>query len=157
MTKTCENPRCARAFTAATRRARYCSDNCRKRASERRCAPACPGCGAQVSDPRHAWCSDCYEVPQIWPRELILARIREWADLHGEPPAMTDWNPTRARDGFHDEARARRFEDAGGHWPWFSIVVRRFGSWNAAIAAAGFTGRAPHGGAGNSCRRRVAA
>jgi hypothetical protein len=33
-------------------------------------------------------------------------------------------------------------------------VIGEFGSWNAAIAAAGFEPRAAHGGGGNQLRRR---
>jgi hypothetical protein len=65
---------------------------------------------------------------------------------------MPDWNPWQARDRLGDEARARRFES--GHWPWYTSVVIRFGSWNAGIRAAGFTPRANHGGGGNIYRRR---
>jgi hypothetical protein len=54
---------------------------------------------------------------------------------------------------FHDLERAARF-DSDTHWPWFSMVVRVFGSWNAAIEAAGFAPRAAHGGGGNQSRRR---
>jgi hypothetical protein len=57
----------------------------------------------------------------------------------------------------HDEARARRFEDADGRWPWMTLVHDRFGSWNDAIEAAGFTPRAHGGGGGNMRRRRDAA
>lgn len=88
-----------------------------------------------------------------WPRALILERIREWADLHGEPPASLDWNPWKARQ-MHDEPRARRFEDAGGYWPNFTTVVERFGTWNTAITAAGFEARQPNGGGGNRLRCR---
>lgn len=46
---------------------------------------------------------------------------------------------------------AHRFE-ADGCWPWNFTVRERFGTWNAAIAAAGFEPRRPGGreyGAGN--------
>ncbi len=90
----------------------------------------------------------------VWTREVLITRIQEWASIHGEPPAMADWNPTRARNFLHDEERARRFEDADGYYPWMTLVVRVFGSWNAAIAAAGFKPRPRYGGEGNELRRR---
>lgn len=90
---------------------------------------------------------------QQWPADLLLDRIREWANIYGEPPATPDWCPWHARY-LGDEARAKRWEDADGYWPWFTIVVRRFGSWSAGIAAAGFTPRPSHGGGGNQARRR---
>lgn len=88
----------------------------------------------------------------MWSRELIVERIRGWARLYGEPPAGPDWNPTQARYR-GDETRARRFEQADGHWPYMTTVVRVFGSWNAAIRQAGFEPRAANGGGGNAMRR----
>lgn len=88
-----------------------------------------------------------------WTRELIVTRIREWAGIYGEPPAIPDWNPYSARE-INDEQRALRFEAAQHYWPWFTSVVLRFGSWNAAIEAAGFTPREGTGAGGNSDRHR---
>lgn len=51
--------------------------------------------------------------------------IQRWAREHGEPPRMADWRP------------------AVGDYPSTSAVEERFGSWNAAIRAAGFTPRPP--------------
>ncbi len=123
------------------------------------CGGATTGCNGPNRAPR--FCSMCSATDPDrrakltkWTPELILARIREWADLHGEPPAIADWNPNTSRHIYHDEARAQRFEQADGHWPWFTIVIVNFGTWNAALTAAGFDGRAGHGGSGNSDRNR---
>lgn len=88
-----------------------------------------------------------------WTRDLIVVRIREWAELHGEPPSVLDWSPYDARR-VNDESRATRFERAAGYWPWFMSVVDRFGSWNAGIVAAGFEPRAVGGTRENQRRRR---
>lgn len=126
-------------------------------------AQSCEICGAPTSGSEgrrpHPRCVDCAAVlvglqNQVWTPELIIARIREWADLHGEAPAIPDWSPTHARVTLGDEARARRFEDADGHWPWFTIVFNRFGTWNEAMCQAGFEPRSPHGGDGNQYRHR---
>jgi hypothetical protein len=93
----------------------------------------------------------------VWTREIILDRIREWNECYGEPPACPDWDPWKARHVLHDEDRALRFEAAGDYWPWFTKVVKVFGSWNAAIVEAGFRPRVNHGGGGNRMRRRVVA
>lgn len=85
-------------------------------------------------------------------REYQIARIQEWARLHGEPPASADWNPTQSRH-MHDEARAERFKEGG--WPWATNIIATFGTWNAAIRAAGFEPRASGGGNGNVGRRRA--
>jgi hypothetical protein len=58
--------------------------------------------------------------------------------LYGEPPRTLDWEPARARRLGH-EWRADRFE--GGLWPSVRVLRRQFGSFNAAIEAAGFTPR----------------
>lgn len=140
----------------------------RARARKQRYQGVCVDCGGPTSggDGRAKAPERCQECrteyqhteeyslsKQLWPREVLLARIREWAQLYGEPPAIPDWSPTSARI-IGDEARARRFELADGHWPWFTLVVRRFGSWNAALTEAGFEPRVPHGGNGNMGRRR---
>lgn len=139
------------------------------KARKRSYGGTCKDCGARTDGsngranaPTQCWVcerrhrqSDAYRVArQKWTRELILDRIREWASLYGEPPAIVDWNPHRARHRRHDDARARRWETVDGHWPWFSLVFDRFGSWNAAIRAAGFTPREPFGSAANQQRQR---
>lgn len=137
-------------------RRKWCSERCRKRSYGDPCvdcgARTCYGAEtARIPEPRCQPCSAKHRV--FWTREVILARIEEWADLYGEPPAVPDWCPSHARK-YGDEPRAKRFEDANGHWPAHHIVYERFPSWNAAIAAAGYTPRAPHGGGDNVSRRR---
>lgn len=89
-----------------------------------------------------------------WADEQIIRAIKDWAVQHGGPPAAPDWDPYSARKQMNDEVRATYFEAAAGRWPHFQTVIKHFGSWNAAIEAAGFTPRAAHGGDGNSLRRR---
>jgi hypothetical protein len=88
-----------------------------------------------------------------WTREIIIARIQQWNRIYGSPPAINDWNPFGATTALNDHERAARFKN-DERWPWFTLVVQRFGTWNAAIEAAGFEGRANHGGGGNVLRRR---
>lgn len=124
----------------------------KNRARKRSYGGTCQGCGNRTDGsngraraPR--WCVHCEpREPWKWPKERILEAIRDWAAEHGESPAATDWNSF---------ARAQRGRDEG-RWPDFTTVVRRFGSWNLAIAAAGFEPRAAHGGAGNWRRTRRA-
>lgn len=85
-----------------------------------------------------------------WTRENVLDAIRDWYVLYGDTPSGMDWNPTVARQrGQH--LRAQRWEN--GNFPWFTQVYRLFGSWNAAIAEAGFTPRKPGGFSENAIRR----
>lgn len=102
----------------------------------------CPPCGAIFNG----------QQLEVWTAEVIIERIREWNDIWGEPPAMPDWNPNKARE-MGNEARARRFEK-DRRWPWFTQVVAKFGTWNAGIIAAGFEPRVANGGGGNQWRRR---
>ncbi len=55
-----------------------------------------------------------------WTCERIVAAIQAWNVIHGRPPTSTDW-----RTATHLTPSA-------------AVVFRRFGSWNAAIVAAGF-------------------
>lgn len=130
-------------------------------ARKRRYEQPCVDCGARTSgsdgrrdEPRCATCAARLRAERetVWTAEKIVERIQAWATIYGEPPGSADWNPWQARHAIHDEQRAQRFE--AGHWPWSTQVVHAFGSWNAAIEAAGFTPRAPHGGGGNGFRRR---
>jgi len=143
-------------------------DGSKQRARRRRYQGTCATCGARTDGSNGSakaprYCATCFPLsPEFaaqkaaqtyWTRELLIERIQEWAELYGEPPAIPDWSPSQARCN-HDEPRARRFEDARPHWPWFTSVVRVFGSWRAGLEAAGFEARAPHGGGGNVLRRR---
>lgn len=78
-----------------------------------------------------------------WSQEKIVAAIQRWAALYGAPPSVLDWNPALARlKGASDlDMIERRW--ASGDWPYVSSVRSHCGSWNAAIAAAGFTPRGP--------------
>jgi hypothetical protein len=71
-------------------------------------------------------------------QEAIIARIQEWARVHGEPPTIRDWDPSRARRS-GQPWRAERFEM--GDWPSVGMVKRQFGTFNAAVQSAGLTPR----------------
>ncbi len=135
------------------------------RARKDRHAKPCVDCGTQTSggevrteEPR---CHPCAVVKsgaeaKVWTRSAIILAIGEWAAQYGEPPAVPDWSPFAARHQLHDEERAQRCEraKAAGEHPSYQTVIREFGSWNAAIEAAGFTPRAVGGWAANTARRR---
>jgi len=70
--------------------------------------------------------------------EQITAAILSWSAQFGAPPTTTDWEPSRATR-LGQEWRAERFYS--GEWPTTKVVQARFGSFNAAIAAAGRTPR----------------
>ena len=68
---------------------------------------------------------------RVFTEAEIIAAIRRWAKLEGRAPAIVDWRP--ADHGGHP-----RWERDCPRFPPRSHVTRRFGSWNAALQAAGF-------------------
>jgi len=66
-----------------------------------------------------------------WTRMQIVGAIRRWVRAHGEPPTENDWKG--------------RATDLGV--PGLSTIRRRFGTWDSAIAAAGFQPRGRGGSA----------
>jgi hypothetical protein len=72
--------------------------------------------------------------------EAVIDAIRAWNDRYGEPPAMTDWDPARARATGQEWRIARFYE---GDWPSIATVRHHFGTLNQAISTAGLRPRAP--------------
>lgn len=60
---------------------------------------------------------------RYWTDGLIVAAIRGWQERHGQPPRKLEW-----RNAAPDHPSSR-------------TVIERFGTWNTAITAAGFTPR----------------
>jgi hypothetical protein len=91
-------------------------------------------------------CAKCTPIAaRIWTHDTIINAIQLYAHRYGHPPSATDWNPAHARAVGRDDWADRFYKD--GDYPYVPIVQGRFGTWNAAIAAAGFTprGRGEHG------------
>jgi hypothetical protein len=128
------------------RRRKWCSDRCRKVTLYSR---PCLDCGAtvnldgRVTDP-NVRCVEC-SVAHIraGSRQWILDSFAEWHRLFGVPPAAGDWNPSRARrmmkrpDDYFGRTLARH-DSTGRRWPSTTLVANHFGTWNAALSAAGF-------------------
>jgi hypothetical protein len=121
---------------------KWCSERCRRRTLY---TGSCVDCGKETyngnaTPPER--CSSCANRARaIWDKESIADLIQAWVEMYGAPPAATDWNPNLARKYGLPE-RAERFY-ADGCWPVISTVLDVFGSWNAALEAAGFTPRSP--------------
>ncbi len=90
----------------------------------------------------------------VWTRERIVAALHDAHQALGRPPGMVDFNPNlaRAKGNLVRAELSERMIAAGrwpwssaGRWPWSSAIYLRFGSYNAAMAAAGFAPRPPHG------------
>ena len=73
-----------------------------------------------------------------WTEEQICGAIRAWNARYGTPPRAADWHPALARRLGQPDC-AERFQQ--GDWPNLTTVLRKFGSWNAAVKAAGFAPR----------------
>lgn len=158
----CQAPGCTNGGiqTTQARLRKWCSEECRKKQYTER--QPCVDCGAATCygplngyhpEPRCPACAA--RERKVWPRERIIEAIQEWVKEFGEPPAMPDWSGTAATN-IHDDERAKRaFELVrSGRVPHVLTAVREFGSWSAAVEAAGFERRAPNGGGGNQLRRR---
>ena len=78
-----------------------------------------------------------------WTPEAIIERIHEWHRRFGHPPAASDWAPALAARRTGDRTSIEIFRAAGGYWPSTKVVTRTFGSWSAALAAAGVEPRRP--------------
>jgi len=110
---------------------KWCSERCRKRQYDL----VCVDCGGRVdgttpgktsAEPRCQSCRNEYQrASAVWTREAIVCAIQEWADRNGGiPPTCGDWGRDRARG---DDRVCT-----------FAHVIYRWGTWNAAIRAAGF-------------------
>lgn len=121
-------------------------DLSRQRARRRGYGRKCVDCGAltdgsngRAKAPER--CESCFHRCQhLRAVADAIAAIRCFASRYGRPPSATDFNPALARTN-GQEWRAKRYYD-DGDYPAAATVVRAFGSWNAAIEAAGFSPRA---------------
>lgn len=138
-------------------------DGTAMRARKNSYAQSCVDCGAPTSgsegrrdEPRCYPCANALAVAgrTIWTREAVVLAMQEWAAEYGEPPGAADWNPRLAERKLNDPERAARFRGADGRWPWTTNVYAAWGSWNAAMRAAGFTPRAPVSTSESYKRRR---
>jgi NAD(P)-dependent dehydrogenase (short-subunit alcohol dehydrogenase family) len=68
----------------------------------------------------------------------IVAAIRRWHELYGEPPTTADWDPYKARQ-IAQHWRAERYRAAD--WPSTKSVRNHFGRMSAAVVAAGLVPR----------------
>lgn len=87
----------------------------------------CPDCGERKTSWQGTRCNACaHRASRKWTDEAIFAAMQAWAAVHGgEAPSAND---ATSANGL----------------PSTCTIQRRFGSWNAAISAAGLEPR-PHG------------
>jgi hypothetical protein len=114
----------------------------RERARRERYRRPCknPDCGNLTSGadgpgapPRY--CPRCAALTRRrWTEEKVLEAIREWHRSTGAPPTLHDWSPAHAPEG---HSGAARYLSEPGRWPSVPQVRARFGSFRAAVRAAG--------------------
>jgi hypothetical protein len=75
--------------------------------------------------------------------EYLIGHLQGFAARYGRPPGLVDFDPWHARHVLHDEERAQAWLRDGR--PVANTFIHHFGSWNAAMAAAGFEPRPPVG------------
>jgi len=75
-----------------------------------------------------------------WTEAAVIGALRDWAQRYGEAPTAVDWDRSSAyRQG--GAARVARLAEHPTPVPSVSTVLARFGSWKAAVAAAGLRPR----------------
>lgn len=126
---------------------KWCSDRCRKQTLY---TGTCVDCGGRTGysgqvTPRERCrpCADAHNT--VWTAEAIIEAIQAWADLYGRPPSAGDWNVALRPQSSTFSARLERFYNGPRAWPHMNTARTAFGSWNAAIAAAGLEPRAYEG------------
>lgn len=90
-----------------------------------KCSHKAPGRKRPDGPPRHAPGAGGPKVHNRWTDEMILSSIQDWALVRGDTPTANDAMDTTNRDRL----------------PSLPTIRKHFGSWNAAIAAAGFEPR----------------
>jgi hypothetical protein len=73
--------------------------------------------------------------PGTWNAQRVIAALQDWVKEFGQPPRTHEWKSPRERH--HGLGRARRWARAYPRWPSATTVAHYFGSWEAAIEAAG--------------------
>jgi hypothetical protein len=111
----------------------------RNRRNRDRYRGSCELCGRATTGGRGyrapRQCARCARArSRVWSADLILAAIRDWRALTGAAPTVPDWSPAHADE---DHPGAARFRAEPGRWPSVAAVQAHFGSFSAALAAAG--------------------
>jgi endogenous inhibitor of DNA gyrase (YacG/DUF329 family) len=136
-------------------RRKFCSERCRKHQYDRVCIDCGGPCdGASGLKKIATRCLPCARQHSHdsahWTRERVIEALQEWATMTGWLPSASEWNPASVQNDARREALLR-FR-ATGHWPYTNTVLSVFGSWNAAMEAAGFEPRPMHAGRPSNAR-----
>lgn len=128
----------------------------KQKARRARYAGVCVDCGG-ATDGSNGFgsapdrCARCQAQHQHdhreWNQQAVIAAMRRFAEANGRPPASGDFTPAILGDRCSPErVSAALAAKRTGRYPSMSVVMREFGTWQNALAAAGF-GKNPTGGA----------
>lgn len=87
--------------------------------------------------PRRSTTRRFHTLPDTWDAARVAAAMREWAREAGAPPKTYEWCPASARAAGLIDAGETKWEREHPRWPGNTTVYRYFGSWSAALEAAG--------------------
>ena len=126
-------------------RREYCSQKCRREKYRGTCT-RCGGSAAQMARPTSGdksgiICLDCHHIERHENgRAAAIDSIRDWHSRYGEVPSAADWqiySPSVARRYSVERLYTILERHRDRDWPHPHGVLQLFGSWNAAIKAAG--------------------
>jgi hypothetical protein len=110
----------------------------------------CADCGRKVfnsgSYDIQERCAACHGLHQrAQSAAWIIEAIQDWHERYGVPPSAQDWNTAPSQlEQMHPERRLiHQARIAERKWPRTSSVQSAFGTWSAAIEAAGLTPTRP--------------
>ncbi|MGE5601596.1 MAG: homing endonuclease associated repeat-containing protein [Nitrososphaerales archaeon] len=72
-----------------------------------------------------------------WTPERVIAALQDWAREFGEAPKAYEWSVSAARGAGYEKGRVQGWVAEDPRWPSITTVVVHFGSWSAALEAAG--------------------
>lgn len=103
--------------------------------------------------PRRSTTRRFHAQPDTWDEERIAAALREWTREVGVPPKSYEWCPASARAAGLIGSEDSKWEREHPRWPGNTTVYRYFGSWAAALEAAGIKPVWPAGPEGSLAER----
>jgi deoxycytidylate deaminase len=107
--------------------------------------------------PRRSTTRRFHTLPDSWDEKRIAAALREWTRETGIPPKSYEWCPASARPAGLIGPEDSKWELEHPRWPGNTTVYRYFGSWAAALEAAGIKPEWPAGPEGTLAERVEAA
>ena len=121
----------------------YATDPTGEKAHARKTKARCRDCGTSIRSDHPSYpqlrCVPCDSAHRRTSyKAWVIDRIQDWADRFGDPPTASDWNRAPSTRANHPAAALRQDDASDQEWPCTNGARLVFGSWNAAIRAAGY-------------------